>query len=96
MANKRHKPEKIVQKSRQVDALISQRMQRVDAIREARISEPTSYRWCKQNGGKGTAQLNELKRVQKENERLRKAVAIQQPAFRAGRIMNAGLTPICR
>ncbi len=34
MENKRHKPEEIVQKLRQVDVLVGQGMQRVDAIRE--------------------------------------------------------------
>ena len=33
MANKRHKPEEIVQKLRQVDVLVGQGMARVDAIR---------------------------------------------------------------
>jgi hypothetical protein len=40
MANKRHKPEEIVQKLRQVDVLVGQGMQRVDAIREVRIRGP--------------------------------------------------------
>ena len=75
MANKRHKPEEIVQKLRQVDVLVGQGMQRVDAIREVRVTEQTYYRWRKQYGGMGTDQLKELKRLQKENERLRKAVS---------------------
>ena len=37
--------------------------------------EQTYYRWRKQYGGMGTAQLKELKRLQKENERLRRAVS---------------------
>ncbi len=75
MADKRHKPEEIVQKLRPVDVLVGQGMQRVDAIREVRITEQTYYRWRKQYGGMGTDQLKELKRLQKENERLRKAVS---------------------
>ena len=47
MANKRHKPEEIVQKLRQVDVLVGQGMPRVDAIREVRITEQTYYRWRK-------------------------------------------------
>jgi len=62
MANKRHKPEEIVQKLRQVDVLVGQGMARVDAIREVRITEQTYYRWRKQYGGMGTDQLRELKR----------------------------------
>ena len=75
MATKRHKPEEIVTKLRQVEVLVGQGMARVDAIREVRITEQTYYRWRKQFGGMGTDQLRELKRLQKENERLRKAVS---------------------
>ena len=75
MATKRHKPEEIVTKLRQVEVLAGQGLARVDAIREVRITEQTYYRWRKQYGGMGTDQLRELKRLQKENERLRKAVS---------------------
>ena len=75
MSTKRHKPEEIVSKLRQVEVLVGQGMSRIDAIRQVRIAEPTYYRWRKQYGGMGTDQLKELKRLQKENERLRKAVS---------------------
>ena len=75
MANKRHKPEEIVQKLRQVDVLVGQGMQRVDAIREVRITEQTYYRWRKQYGGMNRAQLKRLKELEKENQRLRRAVS---------------------
>lgn len=75
MAMKRHKPEEIVSKLRQVDVLVGQGMARVDAIRHVSITEQTYYRWRKQYGGMGTDQLKELKKLQKENEQLRKAVA---------------------
>ncbi len=75
MAAKRHKPEEIVTKLRQVEVLVGQGMARIDAIREVRITEQTFYRWRKQYGGMETAQLKELKRLQKENERLRRAVS---------------------
>ncbi len=75
MGIKRHKPEEIVAKLRQVEVLVGQGMARIDAIREVRITEQTYYRWRKQYGGMGTDQLRELKRLQKENERLRKAVS---------------------
>ncbi len=46
-----------------------------DAIRHISVSEQTYYRWKKNYGGMGTNQLKELKALQKENERLRKAVS---------------------
>jgi cell division protein FtsB len=75
MATKRHKPEEIVSKLRQVDVLVGQGFARVDAIRQVSVTEQTYYRWRKQYGGMGTNQLKELKKLQKENEQLRKAVA---------------------
>ena len=75
MANKRYKSEEIVTKLRQVEVLVGQGMARIDAIREVRITEQVFYRYRKQYGGMGTAQLKELKRLQKENERLRRAVS---------------------
>jgi putative transposase len=39
------------------------------------IAEQTYYRWCKHYGGMGPGQLKELKRLQKENERLRRGVS---------------------
>jgi len=64
-----------VTKLRQVEVLVGQGMSRIDAIREVQITEQRFYRWRKQYGGMGTVQLRELKRLQKENERLRRAVS---------------------
>ena len=75
MGIKRHKPEEIVTKLRQVEVLSGQGMARVDAIRQISITEQTYYRWRTQYGGMGTDQLKELRRLQKENERLRRAVS---------------------
>lgn len=75
MANKRPKPEDIVSKLRQVEVVIGQGMSRLDAIRQIGVVEQTYYRWRKKYGGMGVDQLKELKRLQKENERLRRAVS---------------------
>ncbi len=50
-------------------------MARADAIRQGSITEQTYYRWRKQYGGMRTGQLKELKKLQKENEQLRRAVS---------------------
>ncbi len=75
MVNKRHKPEEIVTKLRQVEVVVGQGMARIDAIREVWITEQTFCPWRKQYSGMGTAQFKELKRLQKENERLRRVVS---------------------
>jgi len=75
MAKKVHKPEEIVLKLRQVEVLHSQGMAMVDAIRQIGVSEVTFYRWRKEYGGMKTDQLKRLKELEKENERLRRAVS---------------------
>ena len=75
MPNKRHKPEEIVTKLRQAEVLVGQGMARIDAIREIGVVEQTYYRWRKLYGGMGRDQVKELKRLQKENECLRRAIS---------------------
>jgi hypothetical protein len=75
MGIKRYKPEEIVTKLRQGEVLAGQGMARIDAIRQISITEQTYYRWRKHYGGMGTDQLKELRRLQKENERFRRAVS---------------------
>ena len=75
MSNKRHKPEEIVTKLRQVEVLVGQGTARIDAIREIGIVEQTYYRWRKLYGGMGRDQVKELKGLQKENECLRRAIS---------------------
>ena len=72
MANKQPKPPEIVTKLRQVEVLTGQGMPRLDAFRQICVTEQTYYFWKKKYGGMGTDQLNELKRLQKENERPRR------------------------
>ena len=54
---------------------MGQGMSRLDAIRQIGFVEQTYYRWRKQHGGMGVDQLKELKRLQKENEQLRRAIS---------------------
>ena len=75
MPRKRYKPEEIVGKLRQVDVLHSQGMSMADAIRQIGVSEVSFYRWRKEYGGMSGDQLRRLKDLEKENERLRRAVS---------------------
>ena len=75
MAKKRHKPEEIVAKLRQVDVLVSQGMAIGDAIRSIGVSEVTYYRWRQEYGGLKTDQVKRLKDLETENARLRKAIS---------------------
>ena len=75
MARKRHKPEEIVAKLRQVEVLQGQGSSAADAIRQIGVTEVTFYRWRREYGGMKTDQLRRLKELEKENQRLRKAVS---------------------
>jgi putative transposase len=75
MARKRYKPEEIVGLLRQADVLHSQGMSMADVIRQIGVSEVTFYRWRKEYGGLNGDQLGRLKELEKENERLRRAVS---------------------
>ena len=75
MANKRPKLEEISTKLRQVETLTRQGISRLDAIWQIGVTEQTYFRWKKKYDGMGTDQLKELKQLQKQNERLRKAVS---------------------
>jgi putative transposase len=75
MANKRHTPEEIVAKLRQVDVLLSQGQAVADAIRGIGVSEVTYYRWRQEFGGLKSDQVKRLKALEQENARLRRAVS---------------------
>jgi len=75
MPKKRHKPEEIVAKLRQVDVLVSPGQNVADAIRSISVSELTYYRWRKEFGGLKIDQVKRLKDLETENARLRKAIA---------------------
>ena len=75
MSKKRHKPEEIVAKLRQVDVLVSQGQSVADAIRSIGVTEVSYYRWRREFGGLKTDQVKRMKELEAENARLRRAVA---------------------
>ena len=77
MGIKRHKPEEIVTKLRQVEVLVGQGMARIDAIREVCITEQTFYRWRRKYADMELSDMRKLKEVQEENRRLKALVADQ-------------------
>ena len=75
MGTKKHKPEEVVAKLRQVDVLVSQGQSVADAIRAIGVTEVTYYRWRKEFGGLKSDQVRRMKELETENQRLRKAIA---------------------
>ena len=75
MPTKRHRPEEIVAKLRQVDVLTSQGQSVADAIRSIGVTEVTYYRWRQEFGGLKSDQVKRLKDLETENTRLRRVVS---------------------
>ena len=75
MPRKKPGPEEIVAKLRQVDVLVSQGRPVAEAVRTISVTPFTYYRWRKEYGGLKVDQVKRLKELEKENERLRKAVS---------------------
>ena len=72
---KRHKPEEIIAKLRQVEVVAGQGTAMADAIRSIGVTEVTYYRWRSEYGGMKLDQVKRLKELEVENARLRKAVS---------------------
>ena len=77
MPQKKHKPEEIVAKLRQVDVLVSQGQSVAEAVRSIGVTQFTYYRWRKEFGGLKSDQVKRLKDLEKENERLRKGECLK-------------------
>ncbi len=75
MPKKRHSPEEIVAKLRQVDVVTSQGRSLGEAIRSIGVAETTYHRWRNEFGGLKLDQVRRLKELELENTRLRKAVS---------------------
>jgi putative transposase len=75
MARKRHKPDEIVAKLRQVDVLTAQGQSIAEAVRTIAVTETTYFRWRAEYGGLKSDQVKRLKDLELENARLRRAVS---------------------
>ena len=72
---KRHTPEQIIQKLREVEVLVGQGSTVAEAVRKIEVTEQTYYRWREEYGGMRTDQAKRLKDLEKENARLKQLVA---------------------
>jgi putative transposase len=73
--SRKHKPEEIVTKLRQVEVLTAQGQTVAEAIRSIGVTEVTYYRWRQEYGGLKGDQVKRLKELEAENARLRRAVS---------------------
>ena len=75
MARKRYTAEQIIRHLRQAEVLSSQGRNVSEICREIGVTENTYYRWRKEYGGMGLDQARRLKDLERENSRLKRAVA---------------------
>ena len=75
MGRKRHTPEEIIGKLREAEVLLAQGRSVAEAARAIGVTEQSYYRWRKEFGGLKLDQAKRLKELERENARLRKAVA---------------------
>ena len=72
---KRHKPEEIIGKLREGEIVLSQGGTTGDTCRRIAVTEQIYYRWRKEFGELKTDQARRMKDLEKENPRLRRAIA---------------------
>ena len=75
MARKGYKAEQIIGMLREAEVLNSQGQSIGEICRGFGISENTYYRWRREYGGLKVSQAKRMKELEKENNRLRKAVS---------------------
>ena len=75
MAKRKHTPEQIIGKLREAEVLLAQGQTVAQVCKMLGVSEQSFYRWRAEYGGLKIDQAKRLKELERENARLRKAVA---------------------
>ena len=75
MKNSRHTPEQIISKLREAEVVLATGGTIALASKQIGVTVQTYYRWRKEYGGLKVDQARRLKELEKENGRLRRAVA---------------------
>ena len=77
MTRKRHRPEEIVAKLREVDEALSQGKTLEDVTKSLGVSLMTLHRWRTEYGSTDRDAVKRLKELERENGRLKRLVADQ-------------------
>ena len=75
MPKKRHKPEQIIGKLRDADAMLAADKTIGQVCQSLDVSEQTFHRWRAQYGGMKSEEAKRLKLLELENQRLKKLLA---------------------
>ncbi len=71
----RYTPEQIIGKLREAEVVLAKGGNAAQVCKQIEVTEQTFYRWRKEYGGLKVEQAKRLKELEKENGRLRRAVA---------------------
>lgn len=74
---KKHTPEEIIRKLREVEVLEGQGTTLDECLRKIGVTRNTYYRWKKELGGMRVEQAKRLKGLEQENSKLKRLVADQ-------------------
>ena len=77
LTRKRHRPEEIVAKLREVDEALSQGKTLEDVAKSLGVSLMTLHRWRTEYGSTDRDAVKRLKELERENSRLKRLVADQ-------------------
>jgi len=75
MGRKSYKAEEIIAHLREVEVCQSRGESIAAAVKDIGVTDQTYYRWRREYGGLKIDQAKRLKELEKENQRLRKAVS---------------------
>jgi len=75
MKKKRHGPDQVIAKLREADAMLGTGASIGQVCQRLEVSEQTFHRWRNQYGGMKAQAAKQLKELEIENRRLKKAVA---------------------
>ena len=75
MKSKKHKPEQIIKKLREADAMVASGKTLGQILQGLEISDKTLYRWRNQYGGMKSEEAKRLKHLEIENQQLKKLLA---------------------
>lgn len=72
---KRHTPEQIIDKLRLAERLRAEGKTVADVARQLEVSEQTYYRWKRKYGDSSKDEMARLRKLERENSKLKKLVA---------------------
>jgi len=75
MSRKRFTAEKVIGMLREAEVLLAQGKKVGEVCRGLGVSEQSYYRWRREYGGLKSSQAKRIKELERENSRLKKAVA---------------------